>query len=165
MAKRWPETNALDCELEHAYSSVSKVPRIAALPYCCIITPLSGSAENTTPHYYDGIFPFRQLYIDASTLEWIMNSDKYSAYCREHVKEFRDELRDDASRALASWPGKSAGFLLVISSVLTYLNLSASGNPYAYNTLFTYAVPILLFFHWDSCSNHTTLWLRNRNYS
>lgn len=75
-----------------------------------------------------------------------MNSDKYSTYCREHVKEFRDELRDEASRALASWPGKSAGLLLVISSVLTYLNLSASGNPYAFNTLFTYSVPILLFF-------------------
>lgn len=75
-----------------------------------------------------------------------MNSDKYSAYCREHVKEFRDELRDEASRALASWPGKSAGSLLVISSLLTYLNLSSSGNPYAFNTLFTYAIPILLFF-------------------
>ncbi len=75
-----------------------------------------------------------------------MNSDKYSAYCREHVKEFRDELREEASRALTSWPGKSAGMLLIISSVLTYLNLSASGNPYAFNTLFTYAAPILLIF-------------------
>lgn len=75
-----------------------------------------------------------------------MNSDKYSAYCREHVKEFRDELRDEASRALTSWPGKSAGVLLVISSILTYLNLSANGNPYAFNTLFTYAATILLIF-------------------
>lgn len=75
-----------------------------------------------------------------------MNSDKYSIYCREHVEEFRDELRDEASRALASWPGKSAGSLLIISSLLTYLNLSANGNPYAFNTLFTYAAPILLFF-------------------
>lgn len=75
-----------------------------------------------------------------------MNSDKYSAYCREHVKEFRDELRDEASRALTSWPGKSGGVLFIISSLLTYLNLSASGNPYAFNTLFTYAAPILLIF-------------------
>ena len=52
-----------------------------------------------------------------------MNSDKYSAYCREHVKEFRDELRDEASRALTSWPGKSAGIMLIVSSVMTYLNL------------------------------------------
>ena len=75
-----------------------------------------------------------------------MNSDKYSAYCKEHVKEFRDELREEASHALASWPGKSAGTLLILSSVLTYLNLSNSGNPYAFHTLFTYAAPILLFF-------------------
>ncbi|MCB1664286.1 MAG: hypothetical protein KDI28_00785 [Pseudomonadales bacterium] len=75
-----------------------------------------------------------------------MNSDKYSAYCKEHVKEFRDELREEASHALTSWPGKSAGTLLILSSVLTYLNLSNSGNPYAFHTLFTYAAPILLIF-------------------
>lgn len=72
--------------------------------------------------------------------------DKYSAYCREHVKEFRDELRDEASRALSSWPGKSAGIMLIVSSIMTYLSLSGSNNPYAVNTLFTYAVPILLIF-------------------
>jgi hypothetical protein len=75
-----------------------------------------------------------------------MNSDKYSAYCREHVKEFRDELRGEASRALTSWPGKSAGIMLVVSSVMTYLNLSANNNPFAFNTLFTYSLPILLIF-------------------
>lgn len=75
-----------------------------------------------------------------------MTSDKYSLYCKEHIEEFRDELRDEASHALSSWPGKSAGILLVISSVLTYWNLSASGNVYAFNTLFTYAPAILLIF-------------------
>jgi hypothetical protein len=75
-----------------------------------------------------------------------MNTDKYSVYCREHVKEFRDELRDEAARGLRSWPGKLAGTLLVVSSILTYLNLTASGNPYALNTLFTYATTILLIF-------------------
>jgi len=75
-----------------------------------------------------------------------MNSDKYSIYCKEHVKEFRDELRDEASRALTSWPGKSAGLLLIISSILTYLNLSSNDNGFAFNTLFTYAPPILLIF-------------------
>ena len=75
-----------------------------------------------------------------------MNSDKYSLYCKEHVEEFRNELRDEASRALTSWPGKSAGVLLIISSILTYLNLSANGNEFAFNTLFTYAPPILLIF-------------------
>jgi len=75
-----------------------------------------------------------------------MKSDKYSIYCKEHVKEFRDELRDEASRALTSWPGKSAGTLLVITSLLTYVNRTASGNPAASYALFTYAVPILLIF-------------------
>ena len=75
-----------------------------------------------------------------------MISDKYSAYCREHVKEFRDELRDEASRALTSWPGKSAGIMLIVSSVMTYLNSSANDNPFALNTLFTYSLPILLIF-------------------
>lgn len=75
-----------------------------------------------------------------------MNSNKYSLYCKEHVEEFRDELREEASHALASWPGKSAGALLIISSILTYLNLSATGNNSAFNTLFTYAPPILLIF-------------------
>ncbi len=81
-----------------------------------------------------------------------MNSDKYSAYCKEHVKEFRNELREEASRALGSWPGKSAGTLLIISSVLTYLNLSSSGNPFAFQTLFTYAAPILLIFLFPICT-------------
>lgn len=75
-----------------------------------------------------------------------MNSDKYSLYCKEHVEEFRDELRDEASQALTSWPGKSAGAILVISSILTYLNLSSNDNELAFNTLFTYAPPILLIF-------------------
>ncbi len=75
-----------------------------------------------------------------------MNSDKYSLYCQEHVQEFRDELRDEASRALTSWPGKSAGVLLIISSILTYLSLTSTGNDSAFNTLFTYAPPILLIF-------------------
>lgn len=75
-----------------------------------------------------------------------MNSDKYSAYCREHVKEFRDELRDEASNALISWPGKSAAILLAASSVMTYITRSESNNPYAFHTLFAYAVPILLIF-------------------
>lgn len=75
-----------------------------------------------------------------------MIADKYSAYCREHVKEFRDELRDEASRALTSWPGKSAGIMLIVSSIMTWLTLSADNNPNAFNTLFTYSLPILLIF-------------------
>jgi hypothetical protein len=75
-----------------------------------------------------------------------MNSDKYSAYCREHIKEFRNELRDEASQALTSWPGKSAAILLAISSVMTYLTRSGNDNPLAFQALFAYAIPILLIF-------------------
>ncbi len=75
-----------------------------------------------------------------------MNSDKYSAYCREHIKEFRDELRDEASQALTSWPGKSAAILLAVSSVMTYMTRSGNDSPLAFQALFAYAVPILLIF-------------------
>jgi len=75
-----------------------------------------------------------------------MNSDKFTSYCREHRQEFRDELRDEASQALTSWPGKTAAILLALSSVMTYLTRSESNNPYAFHTLFTYIVPILIIF-------------------
>jgi len=75
-----------------------------------------------------------------------MSIDKYSAYCREHANEFRDELRDDASRALHNWPGKAAAILLGASSLFTWVSLSGSGNPYAMDSLFTYAIPIALIF-------------------
>lgn len=75
-----------------------------------------------------------------------MNSDKYSVYCREHIQEFRDELRSEASQALASWPGKSAAIMLAISSIMSYMVLSENNSPYAFQTLFAYSVPILLIF-------------------
>ena len=80
-----------------------------------------------------------------------MNPDKYAIYCREHNAEFRDELRDEASRGLSNWPGKSAAILLAISSVLTYFQLS-SDNPLAIYTLFAYAPPILLIFLFQPAS-------------
>ena len=73
-----------------------------------------------------------------------MRADKYSAYCAEHVEEFRDELREDASRALRTWPGRTAVLLLLASSLLTWLNLDASGNPHAVRALFSYAPAIAL---------------------
>ena len=75
-----------------------------------------------------------------------MNFDKYSAYCKEHLDEFRDELRDDASRALRNWPGKTAALLLLASSVFTWLSLRSAGNPVANKALLAYGFPILLIF-------------------
>lgn len=81
-----------------------------------------------------------------------MTSDNYSTYCKEHADEFRDELRDDASRALRNWPGKTAAFLLIASSLISWLSMSQSGNPDANKVLFTYAVPVAIAFGYPMAS-------------
>ena len=73
-----------------------------------------------------------------------LERNKYSAYCREHLQEFANELRDDASLAITSWPCRTVVILLVLSSIITYLNAVSLENPYSAYTLFTYSVPILL---------------------
>ncbi|MEC8858622.1 MAG: hypothetical protein VYE29_01330 [Pseudomonadota bacterium] len=75
-----------------------------------------------------------------------MKTDKYAAYCKEHAAEFRDEMREDAAKALRNWPGKAAAVLLALSSMLTWSNLQESGNPYALHSMFAYAPPIALVF-------------------
>jgi class 3 adenylate cyclase len=81
-----------------------------------------------------------------------MTSDNFSAYCKEHTDEFRDELRDDASRALRNWPGKTAAFLLIASSLISWWSMSQSGNPDAIKALFTYAVPVAIAFGYPLAS-------------
>jgi len=81
-----------------------------------------------------------------------MSSDKYSAYCKEHTDEFRDELRDDASRALRNWPGKTAALLLIVSSIISWLSMNQSGNPDANKVLFTYALPVFIAFGYPLAS-------------
>lgn len=72
------------------------------------------------------------------------NKNKYSVYCREHLKEFKDELRDDAFQALTSWPGRTVAVLLVVSALATYNDAVSRENPLAIYTLFPYAFPVLL---------------------
>ena len=72
------------------------------------------------------------------------SSDKYSVYCKEHLREFRDELRGEASRALSGWPCRIAAVMLGLSSLLTFLHPANAENPYVTYTLFTYLVPILI---------------------
>jgi len=74
-----------------------------------------------------------------------MKLDTYSAYCKEHQLEFRDELRVDASRVLRNWPGRTAAFLLMASSILSYLSLRET-NPYATYILTAYAIPVVTIF-------------------
>lgn len=78
----------------------------------------------------------------------MMHPGTYAEYALEHRGEFRDELREEASRALHGWAGKAAGLLLILSSVLTWSTLKEAGNPDAQWTLYTYAPAIILvLFH------------------
>jgi len=72
------------------------------------------------------------------------NQDKYSVYCREHLVDFRNALRDEASQALTSWPARVAAILLVGSSIINYSEAVSVENPLAIYTLFSYAVPIII---------------------
>lgn len=72
------------------------------------------------------------------------NRAEYSRYCSEHSEDFRNELRDDASLAISSWPGKSVALLMILSSALTYYDAILSGNDFALYILFSYSLPILV---------------------
>jgi len=72
------------------------------------------------------------------------SKDQYFNYCQEHKEEFRNELRDEASRALAGWPCRIAAILLALSSLITYFHPANQDNPYVDYTLFAYIVPILI---------------------
>lgn len=69
-------------------------------------------------------------------------SVRYSDYCREHSEEFRNQLRDEANRAMVSWPARTAAVLFIISTVVTYVVQLQQGNPYAVYTLFAYAAAL-----------------------
>lgn len=58
------------------------------------------------------------------------------------MEEFRVALRGEASRALTSWPARTAAVLMVISSMATYVDAIGRANPFAALTLFAYALPI-----------------------
>lgn len=72
------------------------------------------------------------------------SKDQYFNYCREHKEEFRNELRDEASRALAGWPCRIAAILLAVSSLITYSHPANQDNPFISYTLVAYIVPILI---------------------
>ncbi|HLT63763.1 MAG TPA: hypothetical protein VKZ92_04495, partial [Pseudohongiella sp.] len=88
--------------------------------------------------------------------------NKYTAYCKEHANEFRDELRDDASRAIRFWPGKTCASLLIASSLMTWQALKDAGNPDAGKALITYALPIAIAFGYPAA---TLLFSRIDKYS
>lgn len=73
----------------------------------------------------------------------VLADRKYSQYCREHADEFRDELRREANTAL-KWPARTAVLLMMVSSVLTYLEVQGRNNPFAIYTLFPYSFSIAI---------------------
>lgn len=73
-----------------------------------------------------------------------IDSEKYSFYCQEHSNEFRNQLRDEANRALVSWPARTAAILCILSSLVTYFYQSAENNPLAIYTLLPYAAVFLI---------------------
>jgi len=70
--------------------------------------------------------------------------NNYSIYCQEHIVEFADELKGEASSALSSWFGRIVAALLAISSILNFLEASAGGNPFSIYIFLAYAIPILV---------------------
>ena len=70
-------------------------------------------------------------------------SESYAEHCRNHAKEFKNILRDEAGTALESWPGRTAAALLVLASVITFYDASTlRANPLANYTAFTYSISI-----------------------
>ncbi len=74
----------------------------------------------------------------------VFDRTKYSVYCREHLKEFTDELRDEASLVLTTWPGRTIAFLLLVSTLLNYFDAILRDNPLAVYTLLTYFIPLFI---------------------
>jgi hypothetical protein len=76
-----------------------------------------------------------------------LKSESYADYCKTHISEFRNLLRDEATSALVSWPGRTCAVLFVIATLITYQDASvARGNTLAVYSLFSYSVPIAVVF-------------------
>jgi len=74
-------------------------------------------------------------------MQSVFSNRKYSQYCKEHADEFRNELRREANTALG-WPARTAAALLVISTIINFIDASARENPNAFYTLFSYSFSV-----------------------
>lgn len=72
------------------------------------------------------------------------NRAEYSNYCSEHLEDFNRDLRDEATLAITSWPGRSVALLMILSSALSFVEASADGNSFAVYILFSYSLPIII---------------------
>lgn len=69
---------------------------------------------------------------------------KYSAYCRDHLKEFGFELCDEASQLIRGWVGRVFLLLVLVTTVATYRYAVQTNNPIASLTLFAYLLPVMI---------------------
>ena len=69
---------------------------------------------------------------------------KYSAYCRDHLKEFGYELCDEASQLIRGWVGRVFLLLVLVTTVATYRYAVQTNNPIASLTLFAYVLPVVI---------------------
>lgn len=69
---------------------------------------------------------------------------KYSAYCRDHLKEFGFELCDEASQLIRGWVGRVFLLLVLVTTVAMYRYAVQTSNPIASLTLFAYLLPVVI---------------------
>lgn len=70
-------------------------------------------------------------------------SESYADYCKLHAKGFKNLLRDEAGKALVSWPGRTTAVLMVLATFITYYDASVlRDNSLAFYTLFSYSASI-----------------------
>ena len=71
-------------------------------------------------------------------------SERYSAYCRDHLKEFNNELCDEASQLICGWRGGAFVALMLFTTIATFWYALQVNNPLASLALLAYILPIMV---------------------
>jgi hypothetical protein len=71
-------------------------------------------------------------------------SERYSAYCRDHLKEFNNELCDEASQLICGWRGGAFVALMLFTTITTFWYALQINNPSASLALLAYILPIMV---------------------
>ena len=71
-------------------------------------------------------------------------SQRYSAYCRDHLKEFNNELCDEASQLICGWRGGAFVALMLFTTITTFWYALQINNPSASLALLAYILPIMV---------------------
>ena len=71
-------------------------------------------------------------------------SQRYSAYCRDHLKEFNNELCDEASQLICGWRGGAFVAHMLFTTIATVWYALQVNNPSASLALLAYILPIMV---------------------